>query len=912
MMFASRKRGLLALFAVFALALGFTGFTGAPLCSAAARDGDRAPLLAPSTAVLTRDDRWLPGTPLSTPVGEPTSDAIEPPAEARQPAPERSYDVCVIEATGVPANFEMSWLLLPPEPFLPGIVIADHSLFVALEQTGARLRILGEFVESDDYYLVQASPFVSEGTLSGLGKVLWSDGSSYLVSVRGESGRVAAFPGIHARQLRPAELRLSSVPAFARLTDGYQFRPPVLRVSYSESERFWIELMVDSVSQSDISDFLDELTGEVGVDVGYGLDTIRTRYSYHPSCTTAAKYIYDKFEDMGLDVEYEHYFGVPLRTVAFSGYHGYAASGNGIIYHTEDGGDTWERQDVGTNLYLWKACAIAADTAWIAGGLGMLIGTVDGGASWPVVPTGTTYFLYGVKFVNSQVGWVAGDAGHIRRTTDGGLNWSPQSSSTMERLYDIEFVDVRKGWAVGNSGKVVHTSDGGENWSGQTSNTTARLYDVCFVDSLHGWAVGTSGTIIHTADGGATWETQATGLTSSLMGVSFVDSLRGWTAGSAGIVLFTNDAGEHWTQQETGTYNALYGLQCIDSLHGWAVGISAVIRTEDGTTWPSISGNMPDQWRNVVGTLTGVTNPSHQYIVCGHFDSTSDDPMVLAPGADDNGTGTSLVLEAASVLRRYPLHSTIKFICFSGEEQGLMGSNHYAGHARQRNDDIRGVLNFDMVGYGTPSAYLIANSESEWLVDYCVAVRDSFLPSLPLTKVVNPAIRYSDHAPFWDRGYSALCGIEVDYVSNPYYHQTTDVVGNLTLSFTADVTRLAVASLAALAGVDTANVHVPERVPAVAGLRLGMNFPNPFNPYTTIPFAIPSTSTPTNYVLAILDPAGRMVRILERGRTGASPLEKKAVWDGTDEDGRPVSSGVYLSYLGCGGEHTARKIVLTR
>ena len=834
--------------------------------------------------------------------------AVSPPATSGEPV----FDVSVVEVNNAPADVRIPWLLLPPESFLPGIAIVDPLLMTVLERSGASLRVLGEYVESDNLYLVQASPFVSPQTLSHTGRVLWSSGSTHLISVSGDIRKRTTLPNLRCRLLTPVEERLSSVRARAWVGQQFSQRPLQAQQYPTPTEEQWIDQMVASVSQAEIEASMRSLTGVEPVNLSMGEDTIRTRYSYHPDCLKASEYLYGQFDSMGVDVAYDYFFGVPLKAVAFRGLEGYAAGGDGIVYHTADGGDTWDKQNSGNGDNLWKASAIAPDTCWIAGGFGKVIRTTNGGAAWEQLSTGTTNFLYGVKFVNSQVGWLCGDGGLIKKSTNGGVNWSSQTSMTIVRLYDVEFADLRNGWAVGNSGVVVHTSNGGANWQSQTSETAARLYDVCFVDSLHGWAVGTGGAVVHTSNGGAVWEVQYSGLTSSLMGVSFVDTQVGWAVGSAGIVIHTEDSGVTWTQQPSGTYVILYGVSCMDASRGWAVGNGAVVRTEDGETWPSINDNMPDQWRNVVATVTGTATPARNYIVCGHYDSYSPTPMVLAPGADDNATGTSVVLEAARVLKDFPFRSSIKFICFSAEEQGLLGSNHYAGHARAAGDDIGGVLNFDMVGYGTPDIYLYCNSTSEWLVEYCIAVRDTFMPWLELTKSVDPTMRYSDHSMFWDRDYSAFCGIEVDYTSNPNYHSINDVMDYLTLSITADVTRLAVASLASMAGLDTTLIDVVEVPPPSPGLLLGRSYPNPFNPHTSVPFSLPSTSAPTNYVLAILDPTGRIVRILEKGLTSATPLERTAVWDGTDESGRHVASGVYLSFLRCGDESRAQKIVLAR
>ncbi len=96
--------------------------------------------------------------------------------------------------------------------------------------------------------------------------------------------------------------------------------------------------------------------------------------------------------------------------------------------------------------------------------------------------------------------------------------------------------------------------------------------------------------------------------------------------------------------------------------------------------------------KNVVATLPGIYTPDKINIVGGHHDSySSGDPMVFAPGADDNASGTSAVLEIARVLKEtnYQPESTIKFITFAAEEYGLWGSKDYALKAYNSGMDIK-------------------------------------------------------------------------------------------------------------------------------------------------------------------------------------------------------------------------------
>jgi ligand-binding sensor domain-containing protein len=92
-----------------------------------------------------------------------------------------------------------------------------------------------------------------------------------------------------------------------------------------------------------------------------------------------------------------------------------------------------------------------------------------------------------------------------------------------------------------------------------------------------------------------------------------------------------------------------------------------------------------------------------------------------------------------------------------------------------------------------------------------------------------------------------------------------------------------------------------------ARITLDGNYPNPFNPSTTLSFTL---SEPGNVELAVYSITGRKVRTLVSGVLPAG--ERVAVWDGTDETGTPVSSGVYVARLRAGGMVSSRRMLLLK
>lgn len=185
--------------------------------------------------------------------------------------------------------------------------------------------------------------------------------------------------------------------------------------------------------------------------------------------------------------------------------------------------------------------------------------------------------------------------------------------------------------------------------------------------------------------------------------------------------------------------------------------------TLESFEYPEESG---DIYYNVVGTKVGTVYPMEEFIIGAHFDSVSN------PGADDNASGTALVLEAARVISAYPSDYTIRFIAFDREEQGLIGSEAYV--AAHHTDDIIGMISADMVAYNTglDRAEVFGRTLSTTLRN---AVGDAVVEyGGGLTAGLLGGSGGSDHLPFELAGIPGVLFIE-DW-GNPYYHSPEDSV----------------------------------------------------------------------------------------------------------------------------------------
>jgi len=205
--------------------------------------------------------------------------------------------------------------------------------------------------------------------------------------------------------------------------------------------------------------------------------------------------------------------------------------------------------------------------------------------------------------------------------------------------------------------------------------------------------------------------------------------------------------------------------------------------------------------KNIIGTLPGKVDPSQVVVICAHYDSYSGQPLTLAPGADDNASGSAAVMEAARIFKDHSFDFSVKFICFSAEELGLYGSKDYAQKARLGGEDIIAVINLDMIAYTNilpEDLDIIGNPNSEWLVNRFSSTAKTYT-LLDIFKIVNPSFVWSDHASFWNSGYSAICGIEDADVTNPYYHTYRDTIDTLNLDFATEAVKASLATAAELA-----------------------------------------------------------------------------------------------------------------
>jgi len=215
----------------------------------------------------------------------------------------------------------------------------------------------------------------------------------------------------------------------------------------------------------------------------------------------------------------------------------------------------------------------------------------------------------------------------------------------------------------------------------------------------------------------------------------------------------------------------------------------------------------PGYGSNVIAELKGSEDPSKIVVIGAHYDSRSTDMRdvrLRAPGADDNGSGTSAVLELARVFAESGIKfkHTIRFASWCGEEQGLVGSRAYASKEARDKANIIAAINLDMIGYRRPgtsvSVALVTRLTTPWLT---TAVEEIIKTYLPGFAIVFSTACCSDQQSFIENGFPAMSFFETPgaFVVYPQYHKSTDLPEFLDFTQMGLITKAAAASLASLA-----------------------------------------------------------------------------------------------------------------
>ncbi|UCH78092.1 MAG: M20/M25/M40 family metallo-hydrolase [Candidatus Coatesbacteria bacterium] len=646
------------------------------------------------------------------------------------------------------------------------------------------------------------------------------------------------------------------------------------------------------------------------------LQGFKTRFAGTKNARDASRYIAGFFGRQGLEVTEFPFECFEFRRLHYPGAPGhiYAETDRYSFRKTEDGGRTWLLiHSEGTNT------PVAA--FWLDENVGFVVGcyepstnlakTRDGGYTWEVMPL-VARGVRAVHFITYQIGWATGMTRppFLIKTEDGGKTWFPQNIPSVAAIDMVDFVDERHGWAASHYG-VFYTDDGGSIWRTCTGAVTG-VVDIAAAGPKEAWAAtGYGGKLRRTTDG-VNWTEADTLVGEALRCVDFPDSAHGYAAGAN--LVATVDGGATWREIRNAPEFDYDRMAFADASHGVFGDEEAehlYVTDDGGATFANVREAADLNEYNVVGERRGLTAPEEIVIIGGHYDSYSNEIPSLAPGAEDNASGTACAMAAARAFGKMGFRRTVRYVAFGYEEGGLKGSRAYADYCAKQGEKIVAVLNADMVSYDEENGRrddltVGTGTNGFWLYQYLNAVGGLYRNRLIYDRA---DWSVSDDAPFDDVGYAAIGVIEGEVgrggiLEYPYYHTTEDTLDKLQPAFGARCARDLAATLAhlALARDDIAEPPEPGggTVPFARPFAV---YPNPYR-YGIITGGVNFVGLQTPATVELYDLAGRR-------------LAREEVAAGSDEFvWRPAASavppGVYFYRVEGQGQAETGKIAVTK
>jgi hypothetical protein len=191
--------------------------------------------------------------------------------------------------------------------------------------------------------------------------------------------------------------------------------------------------------------------------------------------------------------------------------------------------------------------------------------------------------------------------------------------------------------------------------------------------------------------------------------------------------------------------------------------------------------------RNVIAFLPGTKGAKKTIVFTAHYDHLGRmGELTYFPGANDNASGTAMLITLAKYFKEHPVNVNILFIAFAGEEAGLLGSEHFVNHPTFPLKKMNFLVNLDIMGSGEEGITVVNATlfDSQFKLLREINTEKGFVTQV---KSRGPA-QNSDHYWFTEKGVPAFFIYTMG--SNKNYHDVFDTYENLTFSEYNDITSL--------------------------------------------------------------------------------------------------------------------------
>ncbi|HEY9164628.1 MAG TPA: YCF48-related protein [Candidatus Kryptonia bacterium] len=569
-------------------------------------------------------------------------------------------------------------------------------------------------------------------------------------------------------------------------------------------------------------------------------------------------------------------YGFFDEALAVSGTNLFVGTYGGGVFLSTDNGTSWTAASTGLTDWSLNVLALAVSgTNLFAGTAGGVFLSTNNGTTWTAASTGLTNMSLTVNALTILgTNLFAGTDGGVFLSTDNGTSWTEVSTGlTGSSLYVYAFVvsgtNLFAGTQYGIWRRPLSEMTGSPNsspgWTVQTSGITTGLYAVKAVSNSVAWAAGDSGKVLVTTDGGSSWKSVGGGnlSTNNLFEIEALDASNalvffnevspGWGA----YICRTTDAGGTWSTVYGGLTNIIFGMKMCDASNGFALGEPDVAggkwiilkTTNGGAIWNNVA-NGPAEGSQLGSAMATVGTSNIWFGAC---DATTGSIYRSTDG------GTSWSSKAISTSQPMSL-------AFSDEQNGF--ASCYDSSVVRTTDGGATWTSVTIPGSGGTMIYACGN--------------DVFASTGP------NIYRSTDRGATWTISFTGSIG---EFYTCSFISSGSTLAG-WAVSTTGKIVRFA----------GTATDIRDNNASRPSSFGLSQNFPNPFNPTTTINYQLPKRSRIT---LKVYDALGREVATLVDGQKNAG--EYKVTFDGSR-----YASGVYFYRIQAGTFTAVKKIMLMK
>lgn len=583
--------------------------------------------------------------------------------------------------------------------------------------------------------------------------------------------------------------------------------------------------------------------------------------------------------------------------------HGWAVGSNDLFQST-NGGNSWSIVQHGFQIPLFSFHFINENIGWACGTMGNIIKTTDGGVNWIELTTNINEFLANILFINQNTGWAVGVNGTIIKTIDGGNSWNLQSSAAMNDLSTLYFIDEQTGWIAGLNQNLLKTTNGGTNWQ-NLENTTAN--NIHFISNSYGWIVNKTN-LKKSTDGGINWTNFISGTRNGMTSIDFFDNDIGWITTNGGKVLKTNDGGENWQIPYTlSQYSRFDDIDFVTTQIGWAVGTEHTTSGYLGLIMKSYDGG--ESWQK---QYSDSLTPEFMSLYIINVDTG----WVVG----EHGTIHKTVDSGNEWIEQYRHNGwRLQYVHFQNSQLGwVVGYEELWPSYRGiilKTEDGGNNWNYQILSMIWNDVYFI-NENTGWIVGFRGEIRKTIDGGHSWTVQNNPTnqediykVYFIDNNVGWIMTWYDLYkttdgGVTWEIIKSVYpysiysFQFTTEQIGWI-VGTNGMILKTTTGGISRLESYETPTQ--PQNY------FLYQNYPNPFNFTTRIKYKLEKQGKVSISIYNLI--GQKICTIINEHQI---PGEYAISWDGSNNLGESVSSGLYICHFQFNSQVEFRKMLLIK